>query len=105
MVDGHESEPGDLPDEVVALPEWSRLKRDVAVVLWCAFLVASAGTMLLFAFVDPELLAAATQPPLELDRMSGYALGFFFLWVLTSASAALSVYLIRTRRRYRKTAA
>jgi hypothetical protein len=29
--------------------------------------------------------------------MTGYALGFFFLWVVAAAAAALTVYLIRTR--------
>jgi hypothetical protein len=32
----------------------------------------------------------------ELERMPGYALGFFFMWVLTAASSALTVFLERS---------
>jgi hypothetical protein len=28
--------------------------------------------------------------------MTGYAIGFFFIWILTGASAALTLYLLRT---------
>jgi hypothetical protein len=41
-------------------------------------------------------LADVTEPPLPVDRMTGYAIGFFFLWVLAGASAALTLYLTRT---------
>jgi hypothetical protein len=77
--------------------ELSRRQRDVFVVGWCSFLVASVATMIFFAFVDPLALADITEPPLHVDRMSGYALGFFFFWLLAATSAALTVYLIRTR--------
>jgi hypothetical protein len=76
--------------------ELSSRQRDVAVAGWCSFLVAAAGTMLFFAFIDPMTLADVAGPPLPVDRMSGYALGFFFLWALAGASAALTLYLTRT---------
>jgi hypothetical protein len=76
----------------------SRRQRDIAVVGWCSFLIAAVGTMVLFAWVDPAELAGVTEPPLDVGRMSGYAIGFFFLWSLTAASAVLTVFLIRTRR-------
>jgi hypothetical protein len=79
-----------------ATHELSRRQRDAAVAGWCSFLVAAAGSMVLFAFVDPRTLAEITEPPLPIDRMTGYAVGFFFLWVLTAASAALTLYLTRT---------
>lgn len=75
----------------------SRTQRDVFVVGWCSFLAAAAATMIFFAFVDPLALAEITEPQLPVDRMGGYALGFFFFWLLCAASAALTVYLIRTR--------
>jgi hypothetical protein len=77
--------------------ELSRRQRDVAVVGWCSFLVAAAGTMVFFAWIDPLALAEITEPPLAVDRMTGYALGFFFFWGLAMLAAALTVYLIRTR--------
>ena len=79
----------------------NRRQRDVAIVGWCSFLVASVSTMLFFAWVDPESLALASDSPLPDDRMAGYAVGFFFFWFLSAASAALSVYLIRTRHAHR----
>jgi len=75
----------------------SRRQRDVFVIGWCSFLVAAVATMVFFAFVDPLALADIAEPPLPVDRMSGYALGFFFFWLLAGASATLTVYLIRTR--------
>ena len=77
--------------------EPSRLQRDIFVIGWCSFLSAAVATMFFFAFVDPLALADITEPPLPIERMSGYALGFFFFWLLAAASATLTVYLIRTR--------
>jgi hypothetical protein len=71
-------------------------QRDVAVAGWCSFLVAAVGTMVLFAFIDPMTLAEVGGPPLPVDRMTGYAVGFFFLWALTGAAAALTLYVTRT---------
>jgi hypothetical protein len=76
--------------------ELSARQRDVAVAGWCSFLAAAVGTMVLFALVDPKTLAHVTEPPFRIDRMTGYAIGFFFLWALTGASAALTLYLTRT---------
>jgi hypothetical protein len=77
--------------------ELTRRQRDVFVVGWCSFLSAAVATMIFFAFVDPLALADITEPPLPVDRMGGYALGFFFFWALSALSAVLTVYLIRTR--------
>jgi hypothetical protein len=87
-------EPGD--DEEVA-HELSRRQRDVLVIGWCSFLTAAVGTMFFFAWIDPLALGEITDLPLPPDRMTGYAIGFFFFWMLAAASATLTVYLIRTR--------
>jgi hypothetical protein len=71
-------------------------QRDVAVAGWSSFLVAAVGTMVFFAFIDPATLADVTEPPLRVDRMTGYAIGFFFMWLLAGAAAALTLYLTRT---------
>jgi len=76
--------------------ELSRRQRDAAVAGWSSFLVAAVGTMVLFAFVDPMTLVEVTEPPLPVERMTGYAIGFFFIWILTAGSAALTLYLLRT---------
>jgi len=85
------------PDDDEPAREPSRMQRDVFVIGWCSFLCAAVATMFFFAFVDPLALADITEPPLPVDRMTGYALGFFFFWILAAASATLTVYLIRTR--------
>ena len=92
------AEPQDRDDDGQDVAhELSRRQRDVFVIGWCSFLTAAVGTMLLFAWVDPLDLYYATELPLPMDRMTGYAIGFFFLWLLTAVSATLTVYLIRTR--------
>lgn len=86
---------GELPDPP---RPWSTAAQTVAAVLWPSFLAAAMATMLFFAFVDPALVHEATSPPLEVNRMTGYAIGFFFFWFVTAVSSAVSVYLLRTGR-------
>jgi hypothetical protein len=90
-------DPMDPRDDEAVTRELSRKQRDVLVIGWCSFLSAAVATMIFFAFVDPLTLAEVTEPPLPVDRMGGYALGFFFFWLLAAVSATLTVYLIRTR--------
>lgn len=72
--------------------------QTAAAILWPSFLAASLATMLFFAFVDPEHIHEFTTPPLELTRMAGYGVGFFFFWFVAAMSSAVSVYLLRTAR-------
>ena len=72
------------------------LAQAVAAVLWPSFLAACLATMVFFAYVDPELLGHATSPVLEVSRMTGYGIGFFFFWLIALISSAISVYLLRT---------
>ena len=83
------------PDSEV--PDWSARQQAVAIVGWVSFLIASVATMFFFALVDPSELSFVTTPPLNLSRMAGYALGFFFFWAMAASAGALSVYLMRTR--------
>ncbi len=89
--------PGLPPDEEDESRDLSRRQRDCLVVGWCSFLIAAMATMFFFAWVDPLVLADVTDLPLPVDRMGGYAIGFFFFWLIAAASAVLTVYLIRTR--------
>jgi len=91
-------DPGSDPqhDDGPQSHELSRRQRDTAVAGWSSFLTAAFGSMVLFAFVDPMTLVEVTEPPLPVERMTGYAIGFFFIWILTAASAALTLYLLRT---------
>lgn len=72
--------------------------RHFALLLWAAFLTACFGTMVFFAIFDPVLLAHDDAPPGWLaDRMTGYACGFFFFWMLCSVAAFVTVCMIDPR--------
>jgi hypothetical protein len=77
-------------------PPWSAMAQAIAAVLWPSFLAACIATMLFFAFVDPALLGQTTTPVFEMSRMTGYGIGFFFFWLITTISSAVSVYLVCT---------
>lgn len=64
-------------------------------VLWPAFLVAAVAELLLFAVFDPRDLYVFGVP-VDVDRMSVYTIGFFFLWAIASAASALTVFLQRS---------
>jgi hypothetical protein len=86
----------DLPDEAPEV-HWSHLREDVAVVLWCSFLVASVATMLFYAFVDPRELSEILSHPWWLPNvMTTYALGFFGFWFIAAAAAGLTAYMLDT---------
>jgi len=90
---------GERPDELPTTVHWPRLGRDMAMVAWPAFLVASVATMICFAFIDPLLVGNDDYPPPAFaTRMSGYGLGFFFFWLVASLSSLLTLYLARTAR-------
>jgi hypothetical protein len=82
-------------------PTWSRTRRDLAAVLWPSFLIAAIATMLLFALVDPVTVGDRLPRQLWSARTAAYSAGFFFLWLTCIASAALTLYLVRTTREER----
>jgi hypothetical protein len=89
MANGEAARPGGAP------PPWSRPKRDLAAVLWASFLAACAGSVLFFGIIDPLDLAGITTPSWDISRMTGYAIGFFFLWLVAGLSALLARFLLR----------
>ena len=65
--------------------------------MWPSFLAACAASLLFFAAVDPLLLREAGPRAFgNIDRESGYALGFLFFWVVAALASGTSVFLIRT---------
>lgn len=86
------------PRSIQPSTPWSRLRQDLGALLWSSFLAACVGTMFFFAFLDPLLLADDQHPPKWLaDRMTGYAVGFFFFWGVCAIAAFLTAWLIDTR--------
>jgi hypothetical protein len=79
-----------------ASSELGERARSFGVVGWCSFLAASAATMVCFALLDPEALPAGEAPSWWTGRMAVYAFGFFFLWAVAAASAALTLYMTKT---------
>ncbi len=78
---------------------WPRLRQDVAIVVWPSFLAACVATMVSFAFIDPVLVGHDDYPPPAFaSRMTGYAVGFFFFWLIAALSSLLTLYLARTAR-------
>jgi hypothetical protein len=76
---------------------WSRRRQEVGAIVWSSFLAACLATMIFFAFFDPLTLGADDYPPAWLpSRMAGYALGFFFFWLVTFVAALLAAYLLET---------
>jgi len=67
----------------------------LGIILWPAFVVAAAATLVFFTLVDPLELAAISWPGLGLSRTGGYTLGFFMFWGVASLSGALSCVLLR----------
>ncbi|MFN7571319.1 MAG: hypothetical protein ACK5TK_07695 [Betaproteobacteria bacterium] len=64
-------------------------------VLWPSFLVAAVAELFLFAAFDPADLHLFGTP-VQANRMTVYAAGFFLLWAATAAASALTVFLQRS---------
>lgn len=84
------SSPGGAEARELAAPA-----RTAGIIAWSAFLSAAVATMLCFAFVDPEALAAGDPPAWWTTRMRVYTFGFFFFWLVGCVAAALSCFLAR----------
>lgn len=71
------------------------IRMRVGVVLWSSFLAACVATLFFFALFDPLLFAQDAHLPQWLaDRMTGYAIGFFFFWAVASVSAVIAAALL-----------
>ena len=66
------------------------MKRAI-LILWPSFVVGGAATVGFFLLLDPVDLRYVG--PLELNRMTGYTLGFFFFWAVAAASSAFTCFL------------
>jgi hypothetical protein len=91
---------GNAADDSTAPLPWSRRSRDLAMVLWSSFIAAALATVTCFASLDPlEVVGqVGTADPVtsKAARMTGYALGFFFFWIIAGISSWITLYLVRT---------
>jgi hypothetical protein len=85
--------------EAAATQTWSRLRQDAGAVIWSGFLAACVACLFFFAAFDPLLLGDDAHPPRWVaDRMTGYAVLFFFFWAVTTFAALMTAFLLDTRR-------
>ena len=68
-------------------------------VLWPAFFGAGLTVGVLFSMIDPARIDWVTNH-LHGSREAAYTAGFFILWLLFSASCAVSWYLATTQSRH-----
>lgn len=94
-----ESPPPTFEPELPQQKPWRRRWQVYAAVGWTSFLAAACATMLLFAFVDPAEYEWMGGESLETTRMTGYAIGFFFFWLVTASTGVVVAYLVRSTRR------
>lgn len=83
-------------EEYPGARKWSRNKQAVATVIWISFLAASVATMLFFAVFDPTELMATFDADMDIGRQGGYAIGFFFFWMISAGCSAITAWLVRT---------
>jgi len=63
-------------------------------ILWPSFIVGGIASVAFFLVLDP--VDFRMVGPLELSRMAGYTLGFFFFWAVAAASSAFTCFLQRS---------
>lgn len=74
-------------------------QRNIAIVIWMAFLMAIAAEGVFFSLFNPDDLALATGH--ELEALGAYTIGFFCFWGSFSVCGLLAVRLTRTQPRER----
>ena len=85
-----------IQEEYRGARQWSRNRQAVATVVWISFLIAAIATMLFFALFDPVELGKTIDPGIEIGRQAGYAIGFFFFWILAALCSGITAWLVRT---------
>lgn len=90
--------PGDPGRPAPGVPPMSRGAADAAAVGWGSFLAACLGAFIGFAVIDPSRLGEASDVIDEIGPMTGYGLGFLFLWLVSATAGGLTWLLIRTSR-------
>lgn len=66
-------------------------------VVWPSFFSAGVATMVFFALFDPVELAQLAWVGVEIDRKTGYTIGFFLFWALTFSSCLFTSILTCAR--------
>lgn len=89
-----------VQDTYTGARRWSRNQQAVATVVWISFLAASVATMLFFALFDPVEILATVD--IDVGSQTGYAIGFFFFWIISAGCSAVTAWLVRTAPKRKK---
>ncbi|MGB5256254.1 MAG: hypothetical protein WBN07_12325 [Woeseiaceae bacterium] len=85
-----------ISEEYRGARQWPRDKQAMFTVVWISFLSAAVSTMVFFAVFDPVELGALIDENLEFSRDAGYAVGFFFFWVVCAVCSGVTAFLVHT---------
>ncbi|WP_443115182.1 hypothetical protein [Herbaspirillum seropedicae] len=69
-------------------------QRNIAIVIWVAFLMATAAEGIFFSIFNPDDLAMAAGH--EWEALGAYTVGFFCFWVSFAICGLLAVRLTQT---------
>lgn len=69
----------------------------LSVILWVSFLWAAIATMLFFATFDPQEISRVATFPINLDRSSGYSIGFLLFWALLVVNSSIVNWLLNRK--------
>ena len=64
-------------------------------IVWPSFFAAGVATMVFFALFDPVELGRLTWVVGDIDRKTGYTVGFFLFWACTFSSSLFTSILLR----------
>lgn len=88
-------------DEGGGQRNWPPQLQAAAAAGWASFLAACLGTLLCFAFLDPQIIIDGLHlepdalPVAWLTRTGLYTLGFFLFWLVGGVAAWLTIVLTR----------
>ena len=67
-----------------------------AAIAWLCFLSSGVATGIVFSLFDPESMRSCVSFLENSHRLEAYSIGFFFFWLLTSASCLVSYFFLQT---------
>lgn len=75
------------------MSEW--MKTRLIVILWPSFLMAGLAEIVFFTLVDPQQLYLLGKP-VNFSATATYSIGFMAFWLLSAATAASTLFFMRS---------
>lgn len=70
------------------------LRQIVISVMWSSFISAGIACILIFAWIDPNMLLDQSDLG-QAGRLHGYSLSFFFFWFIGVGNALLALLFLK----------